>query len=193
LAVNSLPQSARPGGVELPGPGASSTKTTKKWILLAISYQTCQSTAFLSETEGRPSSRLSVLGNSEGEATSFSDPLPGSALPMMTSPARGKHVLAFLACLLTAAAGGDDFSLRRLALPLPTPVPEELPEADPNCDFVAAPGPVSPCQRKARGYDGPEGLGRAGALPAPAARCSLLQSTLASRAPRAEQGTRLRC
>ncbi len=111
----------------------------------------------------------------------------------MTSPTR-KRAPALLACLLTLAASGGDFSLARLALPSPTFGSEELPLDDPNTDFVAA-GSLTARRQKVRGEDGPEGFGPTKAVSAQQARCLPLTPPIAgrARAPRAEHGTRLRC
>ena len=96
--------------------------------------------------------------------------------------------------MLMSAARGDDFCGARLAFLFPTSGPAELPLDDPNTNFVKAADPVLTRQGKAQGDAGPEGLGRANALPALRARCSALTSHLASRrALRAGFGTRLRC
>jgi hypothetical protein len=47
-------------------------------------------------------------------------------------------MLCLLACLLTVAASGDDFSLVRVVLPSALPASEALPLDDPNNDFLTA-------------------------------------------------------
>jgi hypothetical protein len=49
------------------------------------------------------------------------------------------RAFAAVACWLTVLAGGDDFNLARVVLPLSAPVPDRpLPLDDPNTDFTAA-------------------------------------------------------
>ncbi len=54
------------------------------------------------------------------------------------SPSSQLRALALLCCLLTVSASGDDFYLVRLAIPITSLPPEELPLDDPNADFVEA-------------------------------------------------------
>ena len=60
---------------------------------------------------------------------------------MPNRPARSCAPPVF-ACLLALLAGGDDFNLARVVLPLPAPAPEApLPLDDPNTDFTEAARP----------------------------------------------------
>jgi hypothetical protein len=60
----------------------------------------------------------------------------------MPQPHPLSRVLPALACLLALLAGGDDFNLARVVLPLPGPLSEAtLPLDDPNTDFTKATRP----------------------------------------------------
>lgn len=72
------------------------------------------------------------------------------------------YLLSLLACWLTLAASGDDFSLTRLAFCDSVPDPGALPPDDPNNDFVEA-ASLGPAHRLARA---PVGLDERTAAPA---------------------------
>jgi hypothetical protein len=88
------------------------------------------------------------------------------------------RALGAVACWLALLAGGDDFNLARVVLPLPAPAPDSpLPLDDPNTDFTRSSehrsptagdpvgaGPASPAGLK------PAGLALAPPAPSPERR-----------------------
>jgi hypothetical protein len=72
------------------------------------------------------------------------------------------RALAAVACWLALLAGGDDFNLARVVLPLPAPAPEApLPLDDPNTDFTEAPQAPGQTAADQGPRDGPGAVGRA--------------------------------
>jgi hypothetical protein len=79
---------------------------------------------------------------------------------MPQRPARSCALPAF-ACFLALLAGGDDFNLARVVLPLPAPVSgSPLPLDDPNTDFTEAPQAQEQATADPGPADGPWTVGR---------------------------------
>jgi hypothetical protein len=86
----------------------------------------------------------------------------------MPSRSRQLYLLALLACWLTLAASGDDFSLTRLVFSDSVPASGALPPDDPNNDFVEAANPRPAYQLVQAARD----LGDRAAAPAPNLACA---------------------
>src|SRR5262249_45054111 len=113
---------------------------------------------------------------------------------MMRSLTKAKPVLVLLACLLTAAASGDDFCLPNLVLQHTLPGGDVLPLDDPNEDFVRPSEAVSARQVRRLLAGGPFGFGRAARSRARGC-CLPLTTALAvnARIPLSALNTPLRC
>jgi hypothetical protein len=80
---------------------------------------------------------------------------------MPQRPARSCALPAF-ACFLALLAGGDDFNLARVVLPLPAPVSgSPQPLDDPNTDFTEAPQAQEQATAGPGPREGPWAPGRA--------------------------------
>jgi hypothetical protein len=109
----------------------------------------------------------------------------------MTKHHTWSRALAAVACWLTMLAGGDDFNLARVVLPLPAPAPDSpLPLDDPNTDFTEPSEPRSPTTTN-QGRGGPPVSG--GLRSAGTALANPIASPARSHSFRAGINTPLRC